>query len=40
MVCTYDHVDQAADPLAGLESNNPFLVMMSRLGPPPPLLVA
>merc|ERR1712045_124672 len=30
MACTYDLVDQAGDPLAGLENNNPYTIMMSR----------
>merc|ERR1712227_617837 len=30
MACTYHLVDQAGDPLAGLENNNPYTIMMSR----------
>merc|ERR1712212_917204 len=30
MACTYDLVDQAGDPLAGLEGNNPYTIMNSR----------
>merc|ERR1719427_2317506 len=30
MACTYDHVDTAGDPLAGLEGNNPRVIMQSR----------
>merc|ERR1712088_1229148 len=30
MACTYDLVDQAGDPLAGLENYNPYTIMSSR----------
>ena len=30
MACTYDLVDQAGDPFAGLERTNPFTIMSSR----------
>ena len=30
MVCTYDMVDTAADPLAGLEKANPWVLMQSK----------
>jgi len=30
MACTYDEVDTAGDPLAGLEGNNPRVIMQSR----------